>query len=72
MDKNELLHRIQAMIQSSTKRPRYMTISTVKVADIFGVKPEEVQKGLEELVEEGYLNKSKLDSPPYHDIFLMP
>ncbi len=72
MDKNELLHRIQSMIQSSAKRPKYMTISTVKVADIFGVRPEEIQKGLEELVEEGYLKLSKLDSPPYHDIYLMP
>ncbi len=72
MDKNQLLHRVQSMIQSSTKRPKHMTISTVKVADIFGVKPEEVQKGLEELVQEGYLKQSRLDSPPYHDIFLMP
>jgi DNA-binding transcriptional regulator YhcF (GntR family) len=72
MDKNQLLHRAKAMIQSSTKRPKYMTISTVKVADIFGVKPEEVQQGLEELVSEGYLKQSKLDGPPYHDIFLLP
>jgi predicted transcriptional regulator of viral defense system len=72
MDKNLLLQRVQSMIQSSTKSPKYMTISTVKVADIFGVNPEEVQQGLEELVEEGYLQQSKLDSPPYHDIFLLP
>jgi DNA-binding transcriptional regulator YhcF (GntR family) len=72
MEKNQLLHRVQAMIQSSTKRPKQMTISTVKVADIFGVKPEEVQKGLEELVEEGYLKQAKLESPPYHDVFLLP
>ncbi|MBT2679413.1 hypothetical protein J7E38_10405 [Bacillus sp. ISL-35] len=72
MDKNQLLHRVQTMIQSSAKKPKYMTISTVKVADLFGVKPEEVQKGLNELVEEGYLKQSKLDSPPYHDIFLLP
>lgn len=72
MDKNQLLHRVQSMIQSSSKRPKYMSISTVKVADIFGVNPEEVQKGLDELVEEGYLKQSKLDSPPYHDIFLIP
>ncbi|MGA9225689.1 MAG: hypothetical protein WB217_05025 [Mesobacillus sp.] len=72
MDKNLLLQRVQSMIQSSTKRPKYMTVSTVKVADIFGVKPEEVEKGLEELVAEGYLKQSKLDSPPYHNIFLLP
>lgn len=72
MDKNQLLHRVQAMIQSSAKKPKYMTISTVKVADLFGVKPEEVQKGLDELVEEGYLKQSKLDSPPYHEILLLP
>jgi len=72
MDKNELLHRVQTMIHSSTKKPKYMTISTVKVADIFGVKPEEIENGLEELITEGHLKKSKLDSPPYHDIFLLP
>lgn len=72
MDKNLLLQRVQTMIQSSTKRPKYMTVSTVKVADIFGVKPEEVEEGLEELVAEGYLKQSKLDSPPYHNIYLLP
>ena len=72
MDKNQLLNRVQSMIQSSTKKPKYMTISTVKVADILGVKPEEVEKGLQELVAEGSLKQSKLDSPPYHDIFLLP
>ncbi|WP_423410578.1 hypothetical protein AABM38_11895 [Heyndrickxia sp. MSNUG] len=72
MDKNLLLQRVHSMIQSSTKRPKYMTVSTVKVADIFGVKPEEVEKGLEELIAEGYLKQSKLDSPPYHDIYLLP
>ncbi|MEH7444922.1 hypothetical protein V7201_21700 [Bacillus sp. JJ1122] len=72
MDKNLLLQRVHSMIQSSTKRPKYMTVSTVKVADIFGVKPEEVERGLEELIAEGYLKQSKLDSPPYHDIYLLP
>lgn len=72
MDKNLLLQRVHSMIQSSTKRPKYMTVSTVKVADIFGVKPEEVERGLEELVAEGFLKQSKLDSPPYHDIYLLP
>lgn len=72
MDKNLLLQRVHSMIQSSTKRPKYMTVSTVKVADIFGVKPEEVERGLEELVSDGYLKQSKLDSPPYHDIYLLP
>jgi predicted transcriptional regulator of viral defense system len=72
MDKNELLKRVHTMIQSSTKKPKYMTISTVKVADIFGVKPEEIQMGLEELVTDGYLKRSKLDSPPYHEIYLLP
>jgi DNA-binding transcriptional regulator YhcF (GntR family) len=72
MDKNGLLKRVKTMIQSSTKKPKYMTVSTVKTADIFGVKPDEVQKGLEELVAEGYLKQSTLDSPPYHDIYLLP
>ncbi|WP_257009428.1 hypothetical protein [Bacillus sp. 7884-1] len=49
-----------------------MTIPSVKVADVFGVKPEEVEQGLEELVADGYQKQSKLDSPPYNDIFLLP
>ncbi len=72
MDKNQLLNRVKTMIQSSTKNPKYMTISTVKVADIFGVKPEEIESGIKELVEEGQLKQSKLDTPPYHDIYLLP
>lgn len=72
MDKNELLKRVQTMIKSSTKRPKQMTVSTVKVADIFGVSPEEIQKGLEELVADGYLKQSKLETPPFHEVYLLP
>lgn len=72
MDKNQLLNRVKSMIQSSTKNPKYMTISTVKIADIFGVKPEEIESGINELVAEGQLKQSKLKTPPYHDIYLLP
>jgi len=72
MDKHQLFNRVQSMIQSSTKKPKYMTISSVKVADLFDVKPEEVEKGLQELVKDGLLKQSKLDNPPHHDIYLMP
>lgn len=72
MEKERLFQRIQSMIMSSTKKPKYMSISTVKVADIFGVKPFEIEQRLKELVSEGRLKKSKIEEPPHQDIYLLP
>jgi hypothetical protein len=72
LEKEKLFQRIQSMIMSSTKKPKYMSISTVKVANIFGVKPFEIEQGLTELVSEGRLKKSKIEKPPHHDIYLLP
>jgi DNA-binding transcriptional regulator YhcF (GntR family) len=72
MDKEKLFQRAQSMIISSSKDPKNMIISTVKVADLFGVNPAEIDQGLKELVDEGRLLKSKLKEPPYHEAYLLP
>ncbi|MFC3885152.1 hypothetical protein ACFOU2_17425 [Bacillus songklensis] len=72
MEKEKLFQRIQSMIISSSKNPKYMSVSTVKVADIFGVKPSEIEKGLQELIDEGRLRKSKITESPNHEVYLLP
>jgi DNA-binding transcriptional MocR family regulator len=71
LEKEKLFQRIQSMIMSSTKKPKYMSISTVKVADILGVKTFEIEQGLKELVSEGKLKKSKIEEPPHQEIYLL-
>ena len=72
MEKERLFQRVQSMIMSSSKNPKYMSVSTVKIADIFGVKPAEIEQGLQELVDEGRLQRSKLTEPPHNEIYLLP
>lgn len=71
MDQEQLYTRVKTMIQSSTKKPKQMILSTVKMADIFGVTPEDIEKGLRKLVDEGKLSKEKLPTPPHHDVYLI-
>ncbi|WP_442599784.1 hypothetical protein [Neobacillus sp. D3-1R] len=72
MDKERLYERVHSMITSSTKDPKYISISTVKVADLFGVKHNEVEQGLQDLVNEGRLKKLKMTDPPHFDMYLLP
>lgn len=72
MEKEKLFQRVQSMIMSSSKKPKYMSISTVKVADILDLKHDEVERGLQQLVNEGSLRKSKMTEPPYNDVYLLP
>ena len=72
MDKELLFQRVHNMIISSTKKPKYTALSTVKIGDLFGVKPEDVEKTLEELIKEGRLNKLKLTEPPNYEIYRLP
>jgi DNA-binding GntR family transcriptional regulator len=72
VEKEILYERIQSMIISSTKKPKYTAISSVKIADLFGVKPNDVEKTLQELVNEGRLVKSKQTEPPNYEIYLFP
>lgn len=72
MDKDTLYQRVHSMIISSAKKPKYTAISTVKIADLFSVKPEDVEQMLQELVNDGRLNKSKRNDPPNYEIYLLP
>jgi DNA-binding transcriptional regulator YhcF (GntR family) len=72
LEKEQLYQRVQTMISSSSKKPKYTALSTVKIADLFGVKPNDVEQTLQELVNEGRLNKSKLSEPPSYEIYLLP
>ncbi|PLR79279.1 hypothetical protein CU633_00665 [Bacillus sp. V3-13] len=72
MEKEKLFQRVETMIHSSSKKPKYMSLSTVKMADIFGVNPSDIEQGLVDLVNEGRLRKTKLPDPPYNDIYFLP
>lgn len=72
MEKETLFQRVQTMIISSTKKPKYISISTVKIADLFQVNKEEVERNIQELVSEGRLQKKTLTEPPYSEIYLLP
>jgi hypothetical protein len=72
LDKEKLYHYIYTMIESSTKKPKYMSISTVKAASLLGFTEGEVEKSLNDFVSEGRLKKAKLEEPPFHDIYLLP
>lgn len=72
MDLEKLFQRVQTMIMSSAKAPKYMSLSTVKIADIFGVSPSDIEKGLKELVDTGRLTESKLTDPPHNIIYQIP
>ncbi|WP_251550744.1 PCI domain-containing protein [Neobacillus muris] len=71
MDKELLFERVKTMITSSTKEPKYISLSTVKLADLFGVSPSEVEKNLQALIEEGRIEKKQMIEPPYYDMYLL-
>jgi len=72
MDDEKLFDYVKTMINSSTNTPKYMSISTIKVGDLLGMDPVEIEKGLEKLVNEGRLQKSKLPDPPHYEVYLLP
>jgi hypothetical protein len=72
MDNENTLTYFQTMINSSTRNPKYMIISTVKAAGILGIQPSDVEKQLLGFVNEGKLLKSKLQVPPHEDIYMLP
>lgn len=72
MEKEKLFKAVEGMIISSTKNPKYVSLSPVKVADLYGTETAEVQNALSELVEEGRLKKEKLNVPPYFDVYMLP
>lgn len=71
MEQENLFEYVQSMIISSTHRPKYMSISTVKVADLLSVPSTEVENGLKSLVAEGRLKTTKLEHPPYTEVYML-
>jgi len=72
MDKEMLYQRIETMIISSTNSPKYVSFSTVKMADLFGVNPLEIEERVNELLEEGRLKKTQLSELPSYEVYMLP
>jgi predicted transcriptional regulator of viral defense system len=72
INKGNMFNYFETMIHSSTRDPKFMSISTVKVADILGVQPVDIEQTLAVLVKEGKLLKSTLQAPPHEDIYMLP
>ncbi|WP_285768804.1 hypothetical protein [Peribacillus sp. SI8-4] len=72
MEKELLYQRVHNMIISSAKKPKYTALSTVKIADLFGVRPDVIESMLQELISEGRLHKSKLLDPPNYEVYSLP
>jgi hypothetical protein len=72
METEVLFQRVREMIISSTKKPKYTGVSSVKLANLFESSPGEIEEGLQKLIKEGRLRKEVLEDPPYYDIYLLP
>lgn len=72
MDKETVFQRVQSAIISATKEPKYVTVSSVKLADLLGTTPTEIEQYIQELVQEGRLKKETLSEPPQFDIYKLP
>ena len=72
MDKETVFQRVQSAIISATKEPKYVTVSSVKLADLLGTTPTEIERYIQELVQEGRLKKETLSEPPQFDIYMLP
>lgn len=71
MEKEELYRRVCAMITSSTKKPKHVSLSSVKLADLLETSSMEIEKNLQELIKEGKLKKAQLAEPPHYEIYLL-
>ena len=72
MNKETVFQRVQSAIISATKEPKYVTVSSVKLADLLGTTPPEIERYIQELVQEGRLKKETLSEPPQFDIYMLP
>lgn len=72
MDKEKIYQHVESMITSSTKKPKYMSVSTVKMADLYGADPAEIEKNINELVQEGRLVKTNLPEIPNYEVYMLP
>lgn len=72
MEKENIYKIVKSMIISSTHQPKFMSISTVKIANLMDMPIGLIEDSLNELVAEGRLLQSKLKEPPYREIYLLP
>ncbi|MFD0049967.1 hypothetical protein ACFVHQ_11610 [Actinomycetes bacterium NPDC127524] len=72
MDQEILYSRMHSMIMSSAKNPKYMSISSAKLAQLWDMRMEDIEEGLKELLEEGRLIKKTLAEPPNYEYYLLP
>jgi hypothetical protein len=72
MKKEILYSRIHSMIMSSAKSPKYMSISSAKLAQLWDMRMEDIEEGLQELLQEGKIIKKTLAEPPKYEYYLLP
>lgn len=72
MEKENLYQYFHSLITSSTKNPKYMSISTVKVANLLNIPISEVEQALKEFVSDGKLRALRLETPPFHEVYYLP
>ena len=72
MDKETVFQQVQSAIISVTKEPKYVSLSSVKLADLLGTAQTEIERYIQELVQEGRLKKETLSEPPQYDIYMLP
>ena len=72
MDKETVFQQVQSAIISVTKEPKYVSLSSVKFADLLGTTPVEIERYIQELIQEGRLKKETLSEPPQFDIYRLP
>ena len=72
MDKETVFQQVQSAIISVTKEPKYVSLSSVKLADLLGMTPTGIDRYIQELVQEGRLKKETLSEPPQYEIYMLP
>jgi DNA-binding transcriptional MocR family regulator len=72
LDKESFYQYIYSMIESSTKKPKQMAVSTVKTANLLDCSVSEVEQFLNDFVKEGRLQTAILEEPPNHEIYILP
>ncbi len=72
MDKEQVYQHVVSMVTSSTKTPKYMSVSTVKMADLFGSESAIIEQNLNELVKDGRLVKSTLPEMSNYEVYMLP
>jgi len=72
MDKEQVYQQVVSMVTSSTKKPKYMSVSTVKMADLYGTESAIIEQNLNELVQDGRLVKTTLPEISNYEVYMLP